>query len=116
MGRILKRAGSPGHARMMVADFDGLVRDGATFKLRGSSTELADGDLVAFNYPEGIGAGLTVEEDEEGLHSLVRFGPAISLRIGLEALGGGSYAFRPASHHIQLWPELGESGTGAKPE
>lgn len=114
MGRILKTPGSPGAARMMVADFDGYVRDGATFKVLGSHTSLEDGDLLAFNYPEGLAAGINVSEDAQGLHSIMNFGHSRFLRIGLEPLGDGTYAFRPAPHHMELWPELAADGQGAK--
>lgn len=114
VGRILKTPGSRGAARMMVADFDGYVRDGATFKVVGSHPLLHDGDLLAFNYPEGLAAGISVSEDAQGLHSLIGFGPSTFLRIGLEPLGDGEYAFRPATHHMELWPELAADGQGAR--
>jgi hypothetical protein len=114
VGRILKTPGSIGAARMMVAEFDGYVRDGVTFKVLGSHTSLRDGDLLAFNYPEGLAAGISISEDAQGLHSIVGFGPSRFLRIGLEPLGGGTYAFRPAAHHMELWPELRAGGAGAQ--
>lgn len=114
MGRILKTPGSIGAARMMVAEFDGYVRDGATFKVLGSQTSLRNGDLLAFNYPEGLAAGISISEDAQGLHSLIGFGPSTFLRIGLEPLGGGEFAFRPAAHHMELWPELAAGGEGAR--
>lgn len=114
MGRFLKTRGWPGAARMLIAGFDGFVRDGATFELRGSQRSVNDGDLIAFDYPDGLAAGISVAEDDDGLYSLVSLGPHRSLRIGLEALGPGIYAFRPARRHVEMWPELSAKGAGAK--
>jgi hypothetical protein len=114
MARLLKTRGSPGASRLLVAEFDGLVKDGATFRLRGPHVALRDGDLIAFKYPDELAAGITVSEDSEGLHSLVNFGSGAFLRIGLEALGERGYALQPAAHHIELWPELTSHGTGIK--
>jgi hypothetical protein len=111
MGRILKTRGTPGMARMLVADFQGGVKEGATFGLVGSQTSLHDGDLVAFRYPDGLRAGITVEEDEDGLFCFISFEYA-NIRIGLEAQGNGCYAFRPAAHHLELWPKLAAAGEG----
>src|SRR5438309_1416924 len=112
MARILKTVGSPGAARMLVADFQGGVKDGATFALRGSQKNLRDGDIVAFCYPDGVRAGITVQEDEEGLFCFISFATAYTIRIGLEAQDEGVYAFRPAPHHLQLWPMLNAAGDG----
>lgn len=112
MARILKTRGTPGAARMLVAEFEGAVRDGATFALVGSQTVLRDGDLVAFRYSDGIRAGITIQEDEEGLFCFISFGGAYNIRIGLESQGRGTYAFRPAPHHLQLWPMLTARGEG----
>jgi hypothetical protein len=99
---------------MLVADFDGFVRDGATFQLKDCWTDLDDGDIVMFNYPDGAGAGINVEEDDRGLCAHIAFEPLLSFRIGLKSLGNGTYAFHPAPHHIELRPSLGPTGKGEK--
>ncbi len=114
MARILKTRGAPGAARLLVADFDGYVRDGATLKLRGRPSALRDGDLIAFRHGSEMSAGISISEDAQGLHSLIGFGPSMFLRIGLEAQGDGVYAFRPAPHHMDILPELAAAGAGAK--
>lgn len=115
MGRLLKKAGGQGgHARMLVAQFDGVVRDGATFQLTGQPSELHDEDMVLFSCSDGSTSGINVEEDANGLCAHIRFEPAVSFRIGLDKLGNGVYAFRPAPHHIELRPQLGPQGAGEK--
>lgn len=101
---------------MLTAKFDGFVREGASFDLAGAYGELHDGDMVFFVSPDGTGSGLNVSSDDEGLHSLITFSPWLHLRIGLEPLGNGTYAFRPAAHHIETWPALGCNGQGLKIE
>lgn len=115
MARLLGTPGSNGgHANLLIAEFDGFVRHGATFQLKHPSSELRDGDMVMFNYPDGIGAGINVEEDERGLCAHINFEPMVSFRIGLSNLGNGLYAFCPEPHHVELRPDLGPSGTGEK--
>jgi hypothetical protein len=112
MTRLLKTPGSPApSATMHGAEFYGLVRDGATFRLT-RPADLRDGDMVLFNYPDGLGSGIHVEEDARGLCAHIQFHPSMSLRIGLEPLADGEYAFRPDAHHMQMIPALADSGAG----
>lgn len=105
---------SPSPARMLVADFDGQLRDGATFQLSRSHLELRDGDMIIFNYPNGPTTGINVESDADGLHSIIQLTPWAALRIGLEARGDGVYAFRPAPHHFEILPALDAAGLGVR--
>jgi hypothetical protein len=115
MARVLKTVGANHkHARLLCADFNGLVRDGAIFQLKGQPSELRDGDMVMFNHADEVATGINVEEDEKGLCAHISFEPMVSFRVGLENLGEGAYAFRPASHHIELRPSLGPAGKGEK--
>ncbi|WP_299425925.1 hypothetical protein [Sphingomonas bacterium] len=112
MARLLKVRGAYGHARMLAADFDGRLKDGASFRLRGSADGIADGDLIAFFYPDGVGAGICVEEDDDGLCAHVRAAPSMSFRIGIDDLGDRVFAFRPAPQHLALIPQLRADGAG----
>lgn len=115
MARLLKTPGSSEpRARMLFADFDCLVRDGATFQLNGSWTELHDGDMVMFSYPNGVGPGINVEEDERGLCAHITVEPLMSFRIGLEKVADAKYAFRPDKHHTKILPALAEGGAGVQ--
>jgi len=113
MARLLKTPGSVGKPAMLrVADFDGLVRDGATFQLKAPAGELHDGDMLMFNYPDGLGAGINVEEDKDGLCTYIAFEPMFNFQIGLEKVADGQYAFRPQPQHIQIIPALAATGAG----
>lgn len=110
MARLLRTADSLAAARLTSADFNGPIRDGAAFQLRGSYRTLYDGDMVLFRGPEGARDGINVDADENGLFASVQFSPWASLRIGLEAVGEGIYVFRPAPHHMEIFPELRAAG------
>ena len=115
MTRVLRPTGTNGPAaRLVGADFCGRLREGADFHLRGSYTALESGDLVIFFRPGGVTPGITVDEDETGLYASIQVGPAVTLRVGLEALGSGSYAFRFGDHHQALWPQLTQDGVGVE--
>ena len=97
MGRLLKPLGSDGpHGRITTAEFDGILRDGATF----SAEEVRGGDMILFKGPNGISSGINVSSDEEGLHSMIDVTGKI-LRIGIEHVGNGVYAFRPTSSRLR---------------
>jgi hypothetical protein len=111
MARLLETCGSEGMARLLTADFDGPIRDGAELKLRGSDRILRDGDMIIFKgFDEQISVG--IDADAQGLHSFLQVRPWAHLRIGLEPLGDGAYAFRPETQHLEMFPELRSSGAG----
>lgn len=114
MARLLKTRGSEGAGRLLAAEFDGLVRDGATLKLRGSERILQDGDIILFRSADGgVSSGINVGVDAEGLHAVLWIRPWAHLRFGLEPVGDGVYAFRPAHQHMEMFPELKATGAGA---
>lgn len=114
MARLLKVRGSEGAARLLGADFDGLLRNGAKLKLRGADRMLHDGDIILFKSADGdVSPGINVGLDAEGLHSFLWIRPWAHLRIGLQALGDGVYAFRPERQHMEMFPELRADGAGA---
>ena len=109
MARMLKTPGSNGgHAQIKAAEFDGILRDGATFKI---DSVIADGDMILFKGPNGISSGINLGSDHQGLHALINI-HNMMLRIGIEQIAPGMYAFRPAPQHIILIPALAENGEG----
>lgn len=114
MARLLKTRGAEGAARLLVAECDGLIRDGSELILTSAIQDLYDGDMVLFRSGGELGAGICVSADEDGLHSMISFTPWRTFRIGLEALGEGVFAFRPAPHHMEICAELRADGAGVR--
>ncbi len=100
---------------MLVAECDGLIRDGAVFRLMGTIQVLDEGDMVLFRNGGELGSGLCVNADEQGLHAMISFTPWMTFRIGLEASDDGVYVFRPAPQHMEIRPELRADGDGLRP-
>ena len=99
---------------MLVAECNGLIRDGADFRLMSAIQVLDDGDMVLFRSGGELRPGLCVSADEEGLHSMISFTPWMTFRIGLESSGDGVYVFRPAPQHMEICPELRADGDGLR--